>query len=115
MKSAWRAMACRSVVKESLPFGGSGASVRRACQRRLRVGHGVADPFFHFRFDVGSNDIDAEMQRARRPATADDSGSEQPERLDFLRHADLASGQRPNALLDEVPWGARLFNVTLII
>ena len=30
MKSAWRAMAARSVVKLSLPFGGRGANVSRA-------------------------------------------------------------------------------------
>ena len=57
----------RSVVKVSLPLGGSGANVS-ARERRLGVVDGTAYPGLHLRLDVGRDHVDAEMQRARGPA-----------------------------------------------
>ncbi len=82
MKSTCRAIASRSVVKDSLPLGGSGAKVRLA-KRPFGVCHGPADPGLHFRLDVGGNHVDAEMQGARGPAAADDAGAQQTQRFDL--------------------------------
>jgi len=52
---------------------------RRRCQARergLRIFHCGADPTLHFRFGIGRNDVDAKVQRARRPATADHPGAQ---------------------------------------
>ena len=62
---------------------------RQARQRPLGVRHRAADPFLHLRLHVGGDHIDAEMQRARRPAAADDPGTQQTERLD-LSHVTAA-------------------------
>src|SRR2546429_4753550 len=48
-------------------------------ERPFSVGHGAADPGFHFGLDVGGQHVDAEMQGARGPAAADDSGAERSE------------------------------------
>ena len=58
----------------------------QARQSRLGVGHRAANPFFHFRFDVGSDDVHPEMQRARGPSAADDAGSEQAKCLYIPHH-----------------------------
>ena len=95
MKSTCAAMAFRSVVKESVPLGGSGASVRRG-ERAFRVRHRAADPVLHLRLDVRGEHVDAEVQRARRPAAADDSRTQKTERL-HLSHDSRTIGCRAQA------------------
>ncbi len=77
MKSACpRHVACRSVVKESLPFGGSGAKVSVASAGSA-FSTAPRIQLLHFRLDVGGDDIDAEVQRTCRPTAANDPGPQQ--------------------------------------
>ena len=58
-------------------------------ERRFRVCDGAAEPLLHFRLDVGGDHIDAEVQRARRPAAPDHTRPQKTESLDLPHHVTL--------------------------
>ena len=101
----------RSVVKDSLPSGGSGASVSRDSVAR-GIRDCAADPRFHLGPRVHGHHVDAEMQRTRGPAAADHARAQQ------AQHLHLSHGQEPR-LRRRAPrrsgrqW--RLYNIIIII
>jgi len=78
MKSTRFAIACKSVVKDSVPFGGSGANVRRASAgSAFLTAARSSSPFPAWYRPPGR---DSEVQRARSPAATDHAGAQQPKR-----------------------------------
>ena len=89
---------------------------RRAGEPRERpfgVRDRAADPFLHFGFDVGGHHVDAEMQCARRPAAADHSRAQKPQRPNLShRYHPIHPGKPPERCGIQ---RADLFNVVVII
>jgi hypothetical protein len=66
---------------------------RRRGQPRKRgpsARHRATDPGLHLGLHVGGDDVDAEVQRARRPAAPDHARAEQSQRLDLAHRSNLA-------------------------